>query len=127
MEPCTATEKVLGVVWDSMKDNFHFKVKLKFSLKIKTTRTQNDANSTDVEATYNIPDVLTKTTILSQVNSIYDPLGPSGPYTVRAKILIRKLWTYETKLDWDDPIPDTVTYLKWRRLQSNDVSNHTEK
>ena len=44
--------------------------------------------------------------ILSQVNSIYDPLGLAGPYTVRAKILMRKLWTYETKLDWDDPIPE---------------------
>ena len=44
--------------------------------------------------------------ILSQVNSIYDPLGLAGLYTVRAKILMRKLWTYETKLDWDDPIPE---------------------
>lgn len=44
--------------------------------------------------------------VLSQVNSIYDPLGFAGPYTVRAKILMRKLWTYETKLDWDDPIPE---------------------
>ena len=55
MEPCNATEKVLGVVWDSMKDNFHFKVKLSFSLKIKTARTQKDATPTDVEATCNIP------------------------------------------------------------------------
>ena len=82
MEPCTATEKVLGVVWDPIKDNFHFKVKLI------------------------IPSVLTKRIILSQVNSIYDSLGLAGPYTVRAKILMRKLWTYETKLDWDDPIPE---------------------
>ena len=82
MEPCTATEKVLGVVWDPIKDNFHFRVKLI------------------------IPSVLTKRIILSQVNSIYDPLGLAGPYTVRAKILMRKLWTYETKLDWDDPIPE---------------------
>ena len=44
--------------------------------------------------------------ILCQVNSIYDPLGLAGLYTVRAKILMRKLWTYETKLDWDDPIPE---------------------
>ena len=44
--------------------------------------------------------------ILSQVNSIYDPLGFAGPYTVRAKLLMRKLWKKETKLDWDDPIPE---------------------
>ena len=53
-----------------------------------------------------IPDILTKRIILSQVNSIYDPLGLAGPYTVRAKILMRNLWTNETKLDWDDPIPE---------------------
>ena len=57
-------------------------------------------------ADIHIPDILTEHTILSQVNSIYDPLGLAGPYTVRAKILMRKLWTNETKLDWDDPIPE---------------------
>ena len=43
---------------------------------------------TDVEPICNIPDVLTSL------------------YTVRAKIRMRKLWTYETKLDWDNPIPE---------------------
>ena len=106
MEPSTATEKVLGVVWDPIKDNFHFKVKLSFSPKKNTTRTHMDANPTDVQPICSIPEVLTKRMILSQVNSIYDPLGLAGPYTVRVKTLMRKLWTYETKLDWDDPIPE---------------------
>ena len=97
MEPCTATEKVLGVVWDPIKDNFHLKVKLSISPKTKTTRTQKDSTPTNVQPTCSIPDVLTKRMILSQVNSIYDPLGLAGPYTVRAKILMRKLWTHETK------------------------------
>ena len=44
--------------------------------------------------------------ILSQVNSIYDPLGLAGPFTVRAKILMRRLWGSETKFDWDDPVPE---------------------
>ena len=57
-------------------------------------------------ADIHIPDILTKRTILSQANSIYDPLGLAGLYTVRAKILMRKLWTNETQLDWDDPIPE---------------------
>ena len=35
MEPSTATEKVLGVVWDPTKDNFHFEVKLSFSQRKK--------------------------------------------------------------------------------------------
>ena len=47
----------------------------------------------------------TKRIILSQVNSIYDPLGLAGPFTVRAKIVLRQLWAMEEKLNWDDPIP----------------------
>ena len=53
-----------------------------------------------------IPDLLTKRMILSQVNSIYDPLGLADPFTVRAKILMRRLWGSETKFDWDDPVPE---------------------
>ena len=45
--------------------------------------------------------------ILSQINSIYDPLGLAGPFTVRAKIMMRKLWMSEAeRLDWDDPVSD---------------------
>ena len=44
--------------------------------------------------------------IPSQVNSIYDPLGLAGLFTVRAKIMMRKLWGSEMKLVWDDPVPE---------------------
>lgn len=50
-------------------------------------------------------DALTKRKILSQVNSIYDPLGLAGSVTVKAKILMRQLWISDLTLDWDDPIP----------------------
>ncbi|KAL9953949.1 hypothetical protein ACROYT_G041431 [Oculina patagonica] len=33
-------------------------------------------------------------------------MGLAAPFTVRAKILMRQLWTSEEKLDWDDPIPE---------------------
>ncbi|XP_066016122.1 uncharacterized protein [Pocillopora verrucosa] len=49
---------------------------------------------------------LTKRMISSQVNSMYDPLGLAGPFTVLAKILMRHLWATSEKLDWDDPIPE---------------------
>jgi len=108
MDRFTATEKVVGVVWDPIKDNFHFKVKLSFSPKKKATHTQKDVTSTDFQPICSVLEVLTKRMILSQVNSIYDPLGLAGPYTVRANTLMRKLWTYETILDWawDDLIPE---------------------
>ena len=49
---------------------------------------------------------LTKRMLLSQINSVYDPLGLAGPFTVRVKILLLHLWGSERKLDWDDPIPE---------------------
>ena len=57
-------------------------------------KTHNDASNT------------TKRIILSQVNSIYDPLGLAGPFTIRAKILMRELWGIESNLGWDDAIPE---------------------
>ena len=63
------------------------------------------------------PQQLTKRMLLSQINSVYDPLGLAGPFTVRAKILMRHLWGSDRKLDWDDPIPEEnkenwITFFK---------------
>ncbi|XP_070169680.1 uncharacterized protein [Polyergus mexicanus] len=38
--------------------------------------------------------------MLSQVVSLFDPLGLPGPVIVKAKIMLQKLW--EIKLDWDE-------------------------
>ena len=53
-----------------------------------------------------IPSVLTKRMCLSQVNGIYDPLGLVAPFTIKAKILLRKMWGI--KLDWDDSMPENM-------------------
>ena len=53
-----------------------------------------------------VPEILTKRICLSKINSVYDPLGLLTPVTVRAKILLRKLWG--AKLEWDQPISDTT-------------------
>ena len=45
---------------------------------------------------------LTKRSILSQVNGIYDPLELVAPFTIKAKIMLRKLWLHKEKLDWDN-------------------------
>ena len=95
------TEKVLGVRWSPTNDQFRFKVKLDLSKKNHQV-TQARADE--------LPAALAKRSILSQINRIYDPLGLAIPYTVRAKILMRKLWSGNSKLDWDDPLPnDFVT------------------
>ena len=76
----STTEKVLGVVWNQVQDTFVYKIHLRTTSKKQTNDKTHDNDSNP-----------TKRIILSQVNSIYDPLGLTGPFTVRAKILMRKL------------------------------------
>lgn len=97
-------EKVLGIGWRPVEDQFCFKVKLNFSERKRKLHTEPDIKSHQIPE--KIPAKLTKRMILSQINSVYDPLGLAGPFTVRAKIMMRQLWASETKLDWDDPVPE---------------------
>ncbi|XP_068712869.1 uncharacterized protein [Montipora foliosa] len=103
-EPNTSTEKVLGIIWNPVKDYLCFEVKLNFSRKKHKLRIETDSKTNPLP--YEIPEQLTKRIILSQVNSIYDPLGLSGPFTVRAKIMMRQIWASDIKKNWDCPIPE---------------------
>lgn len=98
-ESNVATERVLGVNWDPIKDHLCFSAKLNFFSNGKR-KVQKDNPNNDLKLT----PPLTKQMTLSQVNSMYDPLGLAGPFTVRAKILMRHLWANSEKLDWGDPI-----------------------
>ena len=95
-KPHTSTEKILGIKWSSYEDQLCFEVKIKFSPKRKITALQTSNTISEI-----LPQQLTKRMILSQINSLYDPLGLAGPFTVRAKILMRHLWGSDWKLDWD--------------------------
>lgn len=100
-------QKVLGLQWNPKEDCFHFKVTLNFSPRIRKIR--NGPNLTPEQVPTLIPQVLTKRMVLSQINGIYDPLGLATPFTVRAKMLMRKLWLGGAKsLDWDDPMPEVM-------------------
>lgn len=100
-------QKVLGVRWNSSRDEFCFKTQLNFSPKIRKAR--SGPNLTQAQVPNLIPAILTKRMVLSQINGIYDPLGLAAPFTIRAKILMRKLWLGESKdLSWDDPIPASL-------------------
>ena len=84
-----------------MKDDMiYFSIKLNFNRIIKRSRSKVPKNYSKV------PQCLAKRLILSQVNGIFDPMGLSSPFTVKAKILMRRLWTEDSKrLGWDDAIP----------------------
>ena len=88
-------EKVLGVCWRPVEDLFCFKVMWNFSGGKRKLHTEPDIESHQLQE--RLPAKLTKRMILSQINSIYDPLGLEDPSTVRAKIMMRKLWKSEAE------------------------------
>ncbi|EYC16207.1 hypothetical protein Y032_0034g2857 [Ancylostoma ceylanicum] len=45
---------------------------------------------------------LTKRDVVSQINSIYDPMGFAGPLTIRLKCIMREI--YNSPIGWKDPI-----------------------
>ena len=57
---------------------------------------------------------VTMRSIYSTLASQYDPLGYIIPYTTRAKVLVRDLWT--EKKGWDDPLPESLA-AKWKEWE----------
>jgi hypothetical protein len=96
------SSKILGVVWDTQKDELRFQVRLNFSEKKRKIRDGVDITLKSIEKDF--PTTLTRRMILSQVNGIYDPLGLATPYLVQAKLLLRELTV--AKSGWDDSIPE---------------------
>jgi len=92
--------KILGVVWNPVRDVFQFKVHLNQS----------------------VPD--SKREILSTIAKLYDPLGWVSPVVVSAKILMQELW--RSQISWDQSIPESLK-VRWQLIYSklsylNDVS-----
>ena len=84
--------KTLGIEWNSKTDVFRL--------------------------TINKPpkaDLLTKRLLTSDIAKTFDVLGWFSPSTIKAKILLQKLW--EQKVDWDDAVPQTVLEV-WQRWRS---------
>ncbi len=73
--------KALGISWDITKDVFLFQ---------------------SWSSLLQIPDALTKRSLLSLYPRLFDPLGFLTPYLMRPKLLFQELWN--RKRDWDDPL-----------------------
>lgn len=82
-----------GLLWQPTTDTFHFAVK-------------------DLSA----PTCMTKRSLLSDVNSVYDPIGLITPLLIKGKIFLQQLWTY--KLGWDDIIPNDLQ-IRWTKFYSS--------
>ena len=81
------SEKVLGLTWSLEKDVFEFKSKVVIKTKVTT---KQYTNLNDLRA--DLPVSLTRHQALSQLNLIFDPLGLAIPFTVKAKVFLRRTW-----------------------------------
>ncbi|CAG7784684.1 unnamed protein product [Allacma fusca] len=72
--------KALGLIWNPGSDQFQFKVQLPKSSQV------------------------TKRIILSEISRVFDPLGLLAPVTIRAKTLMRRLWTADIRWDSSPPL-----------------------
>lgn len=87
--------KALGVVWCPANDAFE----QKFQVKEET--------------------VPTKRGLVSQVASLYDPLGLIAPVITKAKLIIQEVWQLSNtkKDDWDDRLPNEIVE-KWEKIKT---------
>lgn len=78
--------KSLGVLWKPSEDTFHFRVKTKLG------------------------ENMTKRGVLSQIATLFDPLGWLSPIIIIAKLLMQELWRKE--IPWDAQL-DEKTSQDW--------------
>ena len=70
---------------------------------------------------------VTKRLLLSFVNSCYEPLGLTSPITVQMKISMRKLYSRDSQLGWDDDIPGEWVDIMHNVKESELVTKHCIK
>lgn len=88
------TAKALGLAWNPKEDTFVF------SPTLKPKQQQRPA---------------TKREVLSEISTIFDPLGYLSPITVKCKILFQQIWKHKTA--WDETVPDVIL-REWTILRS---------
>lgn len=57
---------------------------------------------------------ITKRKILSEIATIFDPLGLLGPVIIIAKIIMQILW--HIKVHWNEVLPDEIC-VEWQRYR----------
>ncbi|XP_045127641.1 uncharacterized protein LOC123514085 [Portunus trituberculatus] len=110
-------QRIFGLKWDPREDTFGYRVTLNFSKKFRNVREGPCLTKSNLES--QIPKTLTKRVVLSQVSTVYDPLGLIVPFTLIPKLLMREIVTSEKNAGaaygWDDVLPDRLKE-KWVKL-----------
>ena len=98
-------DKRLGQSWDPGSDEFLFKATLRVKLHEGGSK---ETTITTVEELLEFWDaIMNRRMLLSNVQSIFDPLGLLAPILLQAKLLLRETWTGPSPIGWDDPLPES--------------------
>jgi hypothetical protein len=96
--------KVLGLRWDTQKDEICVDIKLNYGEKVKGAYLEEDAPLANPESA--LPQVITRRVLRRLAQSQYDPLGLLSVYMVKWKLLMRKgkgkEGGWETPLDQEE-------------------------
>ena len=83
-------DKVLGQLWDPESDTFLFQAALCISVRGKS----EDIVITNAEELDEFRDaIMNRKVLLSNIQSIFDPLGLLAPVLLQAKLLMRESWS----------------------------------
>lgn len=81
----TSISKTLGIGYDTATDQFHYNIKVESNEELSTS---------------------TKTAVLSEIASMYDPVGWLGPTVLTAKLIMKKIWM--CNIGWKDLLPPPI-------------------
>ena len=108
----------LGLGYHVEQDLLYVRSSVNFSRKLQKMHTGPDLSEAEIEP--NLPLVLTKRIVLSQLMGIFDPCGLTSPFKMKGAILFRKTWQQTLGkdgkfADWDFPISHDLR-LEWLRF-----------
>ncbi len=103
--------KVLGLIWETQEDKLQVDVKLNTGGKVGGARVQEDIDL-EGDLSQALPGTLTKRILWRVAQGLYDPLGLLCAFTIRFKIVMRRLSDEEEgeRVGWDDQVPAHVTW-----------------
>ena len=114
---------VLGTAWDSGTDMFSISLVVNVSKRRRGAPTEPDITVDTIKDLQGA--VLTKRICLSVTNSPYDLSGVLSPLTIRLKVLMKKMYSKEYSLGWDQGLPEELR-LEWVEVLKDMVGQTIE-
>lgn len=110
-------ESILASKWNPKEGYFSFTVKVNFSPRVIKIRSGPNLERDETDAKFS--GILTRRMILSQISSVYDPLGFAVPVILQGKVLMRSMIAKDASnsnkrgIKWDEPL-DASMVNEWK-------------